>query len=235
MLHKDTYTQEKCKIIVIEGIDGSGKTVQSDALVEFLRNRRKKVKSLSFPNYGGFFGSEIGKLLSGQYRISAENLDSKSMSLWYALDRYSVMKEIDYEQYDYIIINRYTLSSVVYQSIRDKENTNIVDWIVQLEHKQLNIPEPNLYIVLDVTPANSAENILNKGKREYLEAQKDVYERDEKLLQLARYKYKELSNSMNNIQIIDCIDEEGKIKKMEQIQNLIIGVLKEWNLLDIIQ
>ena len=231
---KVTENNRKCKIIVIEGIDGSGKTVQSDALVDYLKGQGKKVMSLSFPNYTSFFGMEVGKLLSGEYSISADNLDPKSMSLWYALDRYNVMNKVDCEEYDYLIINRYTLSSVVYQSIRDNSKADISEWILELEHNYLNMPKPNLYIVLDVAPENSSENIMNKNKREYLEGVKDVYESNEALLNLAREKYKQLSIEMNNVKIIECLDKNGKLKKKEQIQNLIIGVLKEWNLLDII-
>lgn len=74
----------KTKIIAFEGIDGSGKTLQWDLLTARLRSEGYRVGTKSFPIYESFFGSQVGRLLRGQ-PLRADEVDSRSMCLWYAL------------------------------------------------------------------------------------------------------------------------------------------------------
>ncbi|MDD7687731.1 MAG: thymidylate kinase, partial [Clostridiales bacterium] len=78
----------KTKIITIEGIDGSGKTVQFDLLSSKLESMGYSVAKRAFPVYESFFGSQVGRLLSGADGIKATDVDQKSMALWFALDRF---------------------------------------------------------------------------------------------------------------------------------------------------
>ena len=52
------------KIIAFEGIDGTGKSVQMEALRGKLEQRGWKVGVLSFPDYGSFFGGCVGRYLT---------------------------------------------------------------------------------------------------------------------------------------------------------------------------
>ena len=81
-------------VIGIEGLDGSGKTVQAEKLCIALRKEGKSVYMIDFPQYKSFFGKEIGQLLSGTDATSAMNLDEKSMCLWYALDRWQTIQSL---------------------------------------------------------------------------------------------------------------------------------------------
>ena len=74
-------------VIAFEGIDGSGKGVQVNEVAARLRSMDKKIRIQDFPVYSGFYGKEIGKMLSGEYAVRADEVDPRSMSLWYALDR----------------------------------------------------------------------------------------------------------------------------------------------------
>ena len=78
---------KKTRIIAIEGIDGSGKGVQYRLLRDALLARGYTVETRDFPAYESFFGQEIGKLLSGAEGTRADEVDGKSMALWFALDR----------------------------------------------------------------------------------------------------------------------------------------------------
>lgn len=220
------------KFIAIEGIDGSGKTEQTNLLKNLLEDEKYKVLVLSFPVYESFFGKEIGYLLSGEGKIDANTVDSKSMSLWYALDRYSTIKNINFSDYDYIIFNRYTLSSAVYQSVRDN-NDDIADWIFNLENHELNLPIPDLYLILDVNVNQSHSNVSKKGERSYLEGEKDVYEKSDSLLGNARKKYLTICNQYMNMDVVNCNDEEGKLKGIKSIHEVIKEKLYQWNLLNI--
>ena len=103
------------KIIAFEGIDGTGKTVQLQRLYErLIADGRYHVQTLSFPMYDTFFGAECGRLLSGSGGVRANEVDGKSMALWYALDRFEAFRDLDYSGADVLLINRYILSNAVY-------------------------------------------------------------------------------------------------------------------------
>ena len=111
----------KTKIITIEGIDGSGKTVQYNKLLEGLRGMGYTVDTKSFPIYESFFGGQVGRYLSGEEGVYATDVDQKSMALWFAMDRFKAFEAWRDGEYDFLIINRYVLSNAVYQSIRDRD------------------------------------------------------------------------------------------------------------------
>ena len=59
---------KKGKLIVVEGTDGSGKTVQTNLLVERLSGEGNKVQMTDFPQYGkSFFANMIEKYLKGGF------------------------------------------------------------------------------------------------------------------------------------------------------------------------
>ncbi len=176
-----------CKIIAIEGIDGSGKNLQVDMLYERLALLGKKCEKLSFPKYDGFFGKEIGTMLKGDDSINAESIKGKSMALWYALDRWEVFKQVDLTKLDVLLLNRYTLSNVIYQGI--EANEDFEQWVFDLEHNILGLPQPDIYIILDVNQEMSKINVAKKGFREYVGSEPDIYEKKCDFMAKVRGKY----------------------------------------------
>lgn len=218
-------------IIGIEGLDGSGKTVQAKKLSSVFEKQGKKVCLIDFPQYSSFFGKEIGSLLSGTHTASAMDLDEKSMCLWYALDRWEAIRKVEIEKYDYVIFNRYTLSSVVYQSARkfNAFNREFADWVFGLEHTHLMLPIPDIYIYLDTKTELCSQNVLKKGERSYVDGL-DVYERSRDLLACCHDIYKQLSEQILEIKFLKCTDDSGKLKGIEQIHTDIIACLSAYGL-----
>ena len=196
--------------ICIEGVDGAGKNVQTTLLADYLNHMGHRVLMIDFPQYDSFFGREIGAYLSGRNILDAKQLDPKSMSLWYAMDRWNKLRAIDNTLYDYIIINRYTLSNAAYQSARVSvvSRSDFINWVFDLEHNQLSLPVPDMYIYLDVP--TSITNILTerKGYRDYIGYQKDVYEKDLTLQENTRSIYLEIASRHKNVSIISCVEED---------------------------
>ena len=219
-------------IIGIEGLDGSGKTVQAERLRGALEARGMRVRLIDFPQYGSFFGREIGALLAGKEGASALNLDEKSMCLWYALDRWKTVSGAGLEAYDCVIFNRYTLSNVVYQSARKYGGLNrpFADWIFELEHIQLGLPIPDIYLYLQTKAELSGANVLKKEGREYTQGL-DVYERSEDLLACCRRIYQELAVEIREIRVLDCLDESGRLKDVEEIGGAVLDCLEASGLL----
>lgn len=210
-------------ILAIEGIDGAGKTMQANLLKKKIEDTGKSCKIVSFPNYEGFFGEHIGQLLAGQKVHSAKTVDAQSMALWYAADRWSRKNEIIDAKEDVVILNRYTLSSVIYQSLRMdcKHEYNIADWIFDLEHVQFGLPVPDRYFILDITPQRASVNNDKKGDRIYVDSEPDVYEKDISFLINAREKYIDISNHLPFIDVIPCMENRNKMKAPSTIAEII--------------
>lgn len=226
-------TMKKPVIIALEGLDGSGKTVQSSLLYNHIRNLEKKVLLLDFPQYTSFFGLEIGAMLSGKdSERTAMNVDSRSMCLWYALDRWNTLSKYNWQDYDYILFNRYTLSNAVYQTARQYHEINhsFINWVFELEYNQLHLPVPDLYIFLETPVKGSRENVLKKEERTYVKG-RDVYEQSSSLLSCCRQIYLELSETETNIRIISCCPQSDSMLSPEEIHQKVINALKDRNLL----
>jgi dTMP kinase len=217
------------KIIALEGIDGSGKTVQFRLLCEHIRAAGATISTMDFPVYDGFIGQEIGKLLSNTGEVSAKELDPKSMALWFAADRLVNIKKRDLEA-DYLIINRYTLSNVVYQSIRQENRWELAEWIFKLENEIFGIPKADAYIFFDVDKDFAQSNLSKKGRRDYLGDKKDVYENSTYIQEQARQMYLESAKRYDNIIVIQCM-ENGVMKSARNISKQVIAELKLKNLL----
>lgn len=206
------------KIIAFEGIDGTGKTVQMQRLSERLVKRGRKVTTLSFPMYDSFFGAQVGRLLSGRDGVRADDVDGKSMALWFALDRFEAFRALDYSGADALLINRYVLSNAVYQSIRERDlgSPDLLDFVLELEHEHFGLPRADAHIVLDMNPESAAANVGKKGFRSYVGSCPDVYEALPDIQRRAREKYVDYAARLGNVFLIPCM-ENGRLKSIESI------------------
>jgi dTMP kinase len=215
------------KIIAFEGIDGTGKTVQLQRLYDRLvADGKFRVGTVSFPMYDTFFGAECGRLLSGSGGVRANEVDQRSMALWYALDRFEAFRERDLSNTDVLLINRYVLSNAVYQSVRERdlENPDLLDFVLELEYEHFRIPKADAHIVLDMNPEQAYENVGKKGFREYVGDQPDIYEALPDIQKRARQKYIAYSQRMEGVHIIPCM-EQNRLKSIADIGKLVDTVV----------
>jgi dTMP kinase len=215
------------KIIAFEGIDGTGKTVQLQRLADRLvAGGMFRVETVSFPMYNTFFGAECGRLLSGSGGVRANEVDQRSMALWYALDRFEAFRERDLSNVDVLLINRYVLSNAVYQSVRERdlEKPDLLDFVLELEYEHFRIPKADAHIVLDMNPEQAYENVGKKGFREYVGDQPDIYEALPDIQKRARQKYIAYAQRMAGIHIIPCM-EQNRLKSIVDIGKLVDAVV----------
>jgi len=232
MVNSDSvlHQLERTRLIAFEGIDGSGKTHQMKLLERFLLEQQADVTVFSYPDYNEFFGRELAALLSGNGAVRADHLDAKSMALWYALDRKSSVPQICAERANgFALLNRYTLSSVVYQSVRG--NVDLADWIFELEHTHLAIPAPDLYIIFDISPIVSQVNVSNRRRKDGTMAGLDVYEQSVTLLTAARHRYRAIADRLPGIELIECMADEQRMKSPGQIHEEVLSCLRRHRLL----
>lgn len=208
----------KTKIISIEGIDGSGKGSQFVLLFEALTARGYSVARRDYPRYDSFFGTQVGKLLSGEGGVRADKVDGKSMALWFALDRWESFRDYRDGETDILLLNRFVLSNAVYQSIRDidLDKSDIVDWVFELEYNHFSLPRPDATLLFDISSEQAEENIKKKGFRGYVGDKADVYEESTGIQERARKKYLECAERFKEIAVIRCI-KDGKFLSPQEI------------------
>ncbi len=218
---------KKTRIIAIEGIDGSGKGVQYRLLRDELHKLGYTVATRDFPAYDSFFGREIGKLLSGAEGTRADEVDGKSMALWFALDRFESFRDYVDGAADILILNRYVLSNAVYQSIRDVDlgKPDIADWVFDLEYNHLGLPRPDVNLVFSIAPAEAEANVCKKGFRDYVGMGRDVYESSHNIQARAMAQYLAYAARYDDIAVIPCM-AEGRLLPIEAIGTAVLAALR---------
>lgn len=220
---------KKTVIIGFEGIDGSGKGVQSEILVENLRDKGLKVLVADFPQYKGFFGKKVGELLSGDNEVDAQNLDVESTALWYALDRFEFFKKVDLTNFDVLVMNRSTYSNIGFQTTRvDKDKQlEFIEWLKELEFNKLDIPKAHRTIFLDINENISKENVAKKGHRDYVGDKADVYEDSKDMMTNVQDVYRQLEKTEENFIKINCMKNDDEMYSIFDVSNMIFREIKE--------
>lgn len=169
------------KLIVIEGIDGSGKDTQTRLLETHLTGKGLDVLRISFPNYQHPSSAVIKLYLSGEIAQNADEVNAFAASSFYSVDRYVSFKqswERDYNAGRLILCDRYTTSNITHQMEKQpRENwQSFADWLYDFEFGKLALPRPDLVVYLDMHPKVSSA-LMDKR---YLgdNNKKDIHERD---------------------------------------------------------
>ena len=203
---------KKGKLIVIDGIDGSGKATQVRLLEERLRKDSIKTKIIDFPRYqDNFFGKLIGEYLSGIYGDFIK-VDPRLASIMYAADRFESSKKIkDWLDNGFVVIaDRYATANQIHQGgkISDlKKRKEFLLWLDTMEFSVFKIPKPDLVIYLDV-PFEVSKLWLQKKsaikKKKYLKGKKDVAEENFEHLKNSRNSALLLEKQNKNWEKIEC-------------------------------
>ena len=214
------------KIIVIEGVNDSGKETQSKLLAKTLKEEGYKVVEFSFPMYKSptgkiFKNCVLGKDGNGYFEEGYENLDPYVVCLYTAADRKYHKEKIErYLKNDYIVIlNRYTSSNMAHQGSRysdSEERFYMYQWIDKLEYWLLKLPKPDCTILLKV-PAKYLNQLSEKQVA--FNFQEDIFDQDYVLKA-----YIELSE-LYNWDSIDCVSN-NKMKSVEEIHEEIMKIVR---------
>ncbi|PIZ52271.1 thymidylate kinase [Candidatus Woesearchaeota archaeon CG_4_10_14_0_2_um_filter_33_13] len=171
------------RFVVIEGLDGSGKGLQTNLLIERLKKEGYDVEKSDFPQYGNWSAAFVERYLRGEFG-SAKEVSAKQASLFYALDRYAASFQIKQwlQQGKIVISNRYTSANKGHQlgKIKDPEaRKEFLSWLNKLEYDVLKIPVPHKTIFLHMKPEIGQRLVDMKAAREYTNGQKrDIHEAD---------------------------------------------------------
>ncbi len=166
------------KLIVIDGLDGSGKTTQFDIIKEKL-SASYNVKAISFPDYENPSSSLVKMYLNGEISKNAEDINAYAASSFYAVDRYASYKmfwEKNYKNGDLIFASRYVSSNAIHQMVKLPENEwdKYLEWLSDYEYVKLGLPKPDLVIFLDM-PVEISQKLMS-GRYNGDESRKDIHE-----------------------------------------------------------
>lgn len=169
------------KLIVIDGLDGSGKSTQHELAVSALEKENISVKGISFPDYSSPSASLVNMYLKGDFGSSPQSVNAFAASSFYAVDRYASYKtqwEEEYLRGTTILAARYTSSNLFYQmeKLPKEEWDAYIQWTLDYEYNRMGIPEPDKVIFLDMPPAVSRELISNRYAGD--ESKRDIHEKD---------------------------------------------------------
>lgn len=217
-------------LIVLEGLDGAGKSTQLGMLREHLSSCGMKVEYLHFPRYDApVIGDMIGSFLRGDFG-SINQVHPKVVAYFFAEDRHAaaplIRKMLD--NGSVVILDRYVYSNIAFQCAKTgglQERESLRKWIYETEYGAYSIPRPDLNLFLDV-PISFVDDRLHTSRKDddnrgYLEGKSDIHEADIEFQKKVREIYLEQCALDPDFRRIDCGDENGLMLKAEEIFNRI--------------
>lgn len=212
-------------LVVVEGLDGAGKSTQVALLREYLNEVRPGTEYIHFPRYDApVYGDLISRFLRGEFGSNAE-VHPQLVALLFAEDRHGAgpaMKKIISEG-GTVLLDRYVYSNIAYQCAKLEEEAakeELREWIINTEFGEFDLPRPDLNIFLDV-PIGFVEERLSASRsgddRSYLDGGKDIHEADIEFQKKVRAMYVRQASLDPGFIRIDCSDGEGRMLPPEKI------------------
>ena len=219
------------KLIVIEGLDGSGKGTQAALLTETLQAAGKKVRKVSFPAYESNSSALVKMYLAGEFGKDPGDVNAYAASAFYAVDRFASFKK-DWKDFytdgGIIVADRYTTSNAVHQcsKLPEEEWDGYLSWLFDFEYNLMGIPAPDAVIYLQVDPVVSQR--LMTGRYHGDESKKDIHESNTDYLAQSRRAAEYCARKLN-WEIISCVENDA----MRTINEIHSEILRRIPFLDL--
>ena len=212
-------------LIVLEGLDGAGKSTQVHKLKNYLEGLNANLEYIHFPRYDApVYGNLISKFLRGGFG-PLEAVHPQLVALLFAEDRHTALPSIKrtLEQGGTVLLDRFVYSNIAYQCAKlddPAEREEVRNWILDTEFGTFGLPRPDLNIFLNV-PIDFVEESLSANRagddRDYLQGQKDIHEADIGFQKKVREMYLELADSDPGLKVVDCSDPCGRMLDADSI------------------
>lgn len=220
-------------LVVLEGLDGAGKSTQVRKLKEYLESVTQRLEYIHFPRYDApVYGSLISRFLKGEFGDN-NAVHPQLVALLFAEDRHGAaegMKRI-LEEEGTVLLDRYVYSNIAYQCAKlsdEDERRKLRDWIFNTEYVDFGLPEPDLNIFLDV-PIGFVEKKLNSSRggadRTYLDGAQDIHEADIEFQKKVRDMYRLQCEKDSKFIRVDCAGENGEMLPPDAIFSKVKAVI----------
>lgn len=218
------------KLIVIDGVDSSGKQTQVEILYDKLKAEGLKVKRISFPNYESNSSALVKMYLAGDLGTNPDELDPYAISTFYAADRYiSYITDWKKDLDDgYIIIaDRYVSSNMIHQAAKIKDinaKKIFLDWLDSFEYGVYKLPRPDIVIFLNMPVEQAVKLMADRKNKITGDEKKDIHERDVAYLQESYNNAMFIANEYS-WNIVNCVNNSA-VRKIEDIASEIYSDVK---------
>ena len=213
--------------IDLEGLDGCGKTTQTELLCKRFEKENIKYKKIKLPDYESDSSILVRKYLNGDFGKNANDVNAFAASVLFAADRFASYTEKwkdDYLNGTLIFSDRYTPANALYQMTKldPTEWDEYLEWLFDFEYNKIGIPEPTMVVFLDMPVEVSQKLMTSRYNGD--ETKKDVHEcnveflhkcRESALYACKKYGWK----------VISCA-ENGEVLSIEEINDKIYNEVK---------
>ena len=206
-------------LVVLEGLDGAGKSTQVKKLRSYLESRLGSLEYIHFPRYDApVYGDLISRFLRGDFG-SNETVHPQLVALLFAEDRHGAAPGMKHtlQNGGNILLDRYVYSNIAYQCAKlnnPDQAADLREWIFNTEYGDFDLPRPDLNIFLDV-PIGFVESKLKSQRgghdRDYLEGAQDIHEADIKFQIRVRDIYRKQCEIDPKFIRVDCADQNGEM------------------------
>lgn len=222
-------------LIVLEGLDGAGKSTQVRKLRTYLEQNVERLEYIHFPRYDApVYGALISRFLRGEFGEN-DSVHPNLVALLFAEDRHGaapvVRKALN--EGATVLLDRYVYSNIAYQCAKlhsPEERAALRDWIFDTEYNVFGIPRPDVNIFLDV-PTSFVERNLNHSRRghdrDYLEGSRDIHEADMEFQKTVRDIYLQQSERDTSFIRVDCSDADGSMLGENEIFSRVRSVVEK--------
>jgi dTMP kinase len=217
---------KKGKLIVIDGIDGSGKATQSELLCNYCKKSSKIYKKISFPTYNDHSSFFVKSYLNGSFGEDPKAINPYAAANFYAIDRFISFQQSwkqDYLAGKYIICDRYTTSNLIHQmpKLNKCKWDDFFYWCYDYEYTKLQLPKPDIVIYLRVSTNVSKHRIYCRNDNKVV----DIHEKDIDYLNLS-YLGGDYAAKKDSWYVIDCSKNKNKEVIFSEILILLKNILK---------
>ncbi len=215
------------KLIIIEGLDGCGKSTQTALVEKYFDEKNINYKKIKLPDYDSPSSTLVKMYLSGDFGKNADDVNAYAAGAFYAVDRFASYKldwGRDYNDGTVILADRYATSNSIYQMEKLDENEwdSYLDWSADFEYNKIGIPKPDLVIYLDM-PVEISQRLMT-SRYNGDEGKKDVHEADADFLNRCR-RSALYTAKKQGWAVIPCSDGENPLP-VEEIHNTVIDFVK---------
>ncbi len=217
------------RLIVIEGLDGSGKTTQIACICQKLSDCGADYRRIKLPDYDSPSSALVKLYLGGAFGKNASEVNAYAASSFYAVDRFASYKTVwgnDYHGGKLILADRYTTSNAIYQlsKLPRSEWDGFLDWLMDYEYGKIGLPKPDLVLFLDM-PVEVSQKLMS-ARYSGDENKKDVHEADTAFLSICREAALYASKRYNWM-VVPCA-ENGLPLSVEEIADNLYEQMKKY-------
>ena len=210
--------------IVIEGLDGAGKSTQVSRLKEWLR-QRGELEYIHFPRYDApVYGDLIGRFLQGRFG-AIDKVHPQLVALLFAEDRHGAAPQLReaLAAGKTVLLDRYVYSNIAYQCAKladPAEREELRRWILETEFGPFGLPRPDVNLFLDVPISFVASRLVanrTDGDRSYLAGAQDIHEANIEFQKTVREMYLAQVATDPHFLRVDCSAADGSMLPPDEI------------------